>query len=208
MAEEPALEGRTESIDKIGEGNKLLSSNVTSMVLDGETISLGLLSRLMKITSSKKTMDMFFYALRRRAFTALVCQNEMEDMAEATFYRCIKKLLQEKFVITVMRVPRGPRRRRGKGGPIPVIYAVLDYDPEDVVKAIKTHKRFKSPKYQEAHKVAQLILDEYINMNVPQPEIKYVLILQVLKSRIKSVQPDLADLVARDLHEQGIKIWR
>jgi len=188
--------------------NQLLLSNERSNSKKEGGLTLELLSRLTRVTSSKKTTDLLLYSLRRRAFTAMTCQNEMDDMAEATFYRCVKRLLAEKFLVKVMKVPRATRGRRGRGGPKPIVYAVPDYDPDEIAKAMQIHRRFKSPKFREAHKVTQLILDEYIDMETKNPEIKYMEIMEILKSRLSSVQPDLADLVAQDLNERGVKVWR
>jgi len=200
--------GESDSIEDKVDRFKLFLSGEESNLKGGVVLPIQLLSRLAKISSSRKTVELLLYAVERRAFTALTAQAEMKDMTEATFYRCVKRLMANDMVVTPMKVPRGPRRSRGRGGPIPIIYSVVDYDPADLTEAVRRHNRFKSPKYREAHRVAQLILDEYIDMEASKPEIRFTQIMEVLKARLRRAQPDLADLVATDLHERGVAIWR
>lgn len=174
----------------------------------GAVLPYELLSQLAKISASGRSIELMKYAFRVRAFTALMAQSDMEDMAEATFYRCVKRLIKHGFVVKIMKVYRGPVGRRGKGGPLPTIFGVPNYKPDDVAEALQHHNRLKSPKYREAHKVTQLVLEEYIDMEAKKPEIRYAEIMEILKSRLSVVQPDIADLVASDLHRQGIKVWR
>lgn len=96
---------------------------------------------------------------------------------------------------------------RMKGRPSNV-YQLLDADIEAVQKTVNLHNLlFSSKKYRVADKLAQTILEEF--MEKEKMEIKYNEIIARVKTlRIPFSTPDISDMVARILNEKGIRIWR
>jgi len=65
-----------------------------------------------------------------------------------------------------------------------------------------------SPKFSVAEKVAQTILEEYINKrNVSEISYKEI-IVQVKELTIPFRTPDIAELAANYLHDRGVKVWK
>ena len=71
---------------------------------------------------------------------------------------------------------------------------------------MQLHQRCLSPKYRIAEKLAQSILDGYIK---GREEITYRDLLQHIRERETPFNvPDITELVAKYLGENGVKVWR
>ena len=89
-------------------------------------------------------------------------------------------------------------------GRSPTVYAVFDYEQEDVVKAIERDRLARTPAYSEAIRITQLLLDDYVS---PKGRIMEFQAWKVLKAESRGFQPrDLAPLVFQRLRERGVKI--
>lgn len=98
--------------------------------------------------------------------------------------------------------------RHSKGGPRPTVWALEGASPDEVAQALRLHYRMLSPKYRIAETIAQTILDEYRKKGKPR-EVKYTeIMIHVKELKIPFTGPDIADLAAQYLHENGIKVWR
>ena len=88
------------------------------------------------------------------------------------------------------------------------VWMLEDALPGQVRDAVILHQRLQSPKYRIALQVAQTLLDEYISKK-PIKEITYrEIVLKVKRLNIPFNMRDIADLAAKYLHEQGVRIWR
>ncbi len=163
-----------------------------------------LLSFSEKIFSSSAVAEAFLYFCLHGAATALILQMDL-SMPEATAYRAIKRLRTLGIVTPAIKVSK---IKNSKGGPRPTVWSLTNASTEEISKALKLHFRFLSPKYRVAEKVAQTILDEYVNkQNIQELSYKQILIY-IKELRIPFNAPDVADLAAQYLHEKGIKVWR
>lgn len=98
--------------------------------------------------------------------------------------------------------------RAQQKGPRKVVWMLPDATAEQVSEAALLHQRLQSPKYRIAEEVAQTILEDYV-MKRPTMEITYrEIVIKVRELRIPFSTPDIADLTAQYLHEQGVRIWR
>jgi len=126
-------------------------------------------------------------------------------MAEATTYRALKQLRSLGVVVPALKVSK---IRHSKGGPRPTVWALEGASPDEVAQALRLHYRMLSPKYRIAETIAQTILDEYRKKGKPR-EVKYTeIMIHVKELKIPFTGPDIADLAAQYLHENGIKVWR
>lgn len=157
-----------------------------------------------KIFSSSSAAKTFLYFCLNGAATAWVIQTKL-NMPEATTYRALKRLRSLRIIVPALKVAK---IKSSKGGPRPTIWSLEDASTDEISTAIKLHYKLLSPKYRIAEKVAQTILDEYIN-NLKIEEISYKqILLQVKELRIPFRVPDIAELAANYLNEKGIKVWR
>ena len=163
-----------------------------------------LLSFTENIFSSNAVAEAFLYFCLKGAATAWILQYELK-MPEATSYRALKRLRVLNIVKPAVKVSK---IRNSKGGPRPTVWAMECASTEEISNALRLHFRTLSPKYRVAEKVAQTILDEYINKRNTQ-EISYKeILIQIKELRIPFKTPDIAHLAAQYLNEIGIKVWR
>ena len=165
-----------------------------------------ILSACGRIFSSEWMGQAFIYLCRNGATTAWLLQVQL-GMPETTSHRVLKQLMAMEVVEPVIKIPR---RKLSRSGPIPKVWGLRGhYTPEDVAKAINLHYRTLSPKYRMAREIAQSMLSEYIRPRHVK-EISYREIVAYVKERrrVPFHSPDLADLAATYIHEQGIKVWR
>ena len=165
-----------------------------------------ILSACGRIFSSEWMGQAFIYLCRTGATTAWLLQVQL-GMPETTSHRVLKRLMTLEIVEPVIKIPRRKLRR---SGPIPKVWGLRGhYGDEDVAKAINLHYRTLSPKYRMAREIAQSMLSEYIRPRHVK-EISYKDIVAYVREmrRVPFHSPDLADLAATYIHEQGIKVWR
>ena len=184
---------------------KLLLSNGGDMGLEEVMEAQRFLSFAESIFKSSSTSKVFIYALRMGAFTAWDLQVHL-DIPEATVYRALKRLRRLGAVEKVTRITRQGRMDRGKGGPRPVVWAILGADEKQVVDAYHRHLRSVSPKYRVAEKWVQGFLEDY-----EEKDVEYKMILdKVYHCRFDyPYHPgDIANLAAVILKDRGLRVWR
>ena len=120
-----------------------------------------------KIFSSRAVSETFLYFCLHGAATAWVLQCEL-NMPEATVYRALKRLRAMTVVLPALKVSKV---QRSKGGPRPTVWAIESATPNEVGTALKHHYRMLSPKFRVAEEVAQTILDEFQEKEVPLEKI-------------------------------------
>lgn len=148
--------------------------------------------------------------LRRVAFLALDCGAVTELIVRETLgvnhtaaVRALRLLRDHGVLLPAlpMRRPRGAR-----GGPRVTVYRTPRGTPDQVAAAVELQRRLESPKYVEAARFAQLLLEEYIG---GRGEIRYRDILEhVREAKLPFAAPDMAELAAQVLTERGVRVWR
>jgi hypothetical protein len=157
-----------------------------------------------KIFSSSSAAEIFLYFCLHGAATGWVLQSEL-NMPEATVYRVIKRLRALGIIEPAIKVSKV---KNSKGGPRPTVWALSKASTEEISFALRLHFRTLSPKYRVAEEVAQTILDEYMSRRKVQ-EISYrEILIHVREMHIPFKTPDIADLAADYLLENGMKVWR
>lgn len=181
---------------------KLLLSYESINPLDRVREAQQLLSFIESIFSSSTTGAVFMYLLERGAATSWLLQVNLE-IPEATTYQALKRLRRMQLITPELRITR---KKYGKGGPRPVVWALLTATPEDVAVAARDHHRALSPNYRVAEELVQYLLEEFV-----QEEITYRQILEHAKHKLTmSTQRirDVSELSAIILKEKGIRVWR
>lgn len=157
-----------------------------------------------RVLSNDNLRSIAFYFLDYGAASINILVHRL-SMDDETVRRNLKKLLLYGFILPAFKLPK---RLGAKGGPPPGLYQVPDATADQMKEAAVLHSRLLSPKYRVAEVVAQTLLEDFIlprgSMEITYREI----VLQVKRLRIPFNTPDVADLTAKYLHEQGIRIWR
>jgi len=162
-----------------------------------------ILSKFNRIFSSHAVSQTCLYLVQNGAATAWLLQVQL-GLPEATAYRALKRLRSLGLVVKVLRAPK----HLSKGGPRPILWALNDATRDQIASALNLHFRSLSPKYRLAVEIAQTMLDNYIKPRQIH-EVSYREILLYIENiRIPFMKPDIADLTAQYLHEQGVKVWR
>ncbi len=156
-----------------------------------------------KVFSSPAVAEVFLYFCIHGSATAWILQNELQ-IPEATAYRALKRLRSMKIVIPAVKVSK---RMHTRGGPRPTAWSLEGADVTEVAAALRLHYKLLSPKYCIAERIAQTILAEYTEKHLKEISIKDI-IVKVKELRVPFRTPDIADLAATYLTEQGIKVWR
>jgi len=181
---------------------KLLLYDESDNPLDKVREAQRLLSFMESIFASGTTGAVFLYLLDRGAATSWLLQVNLE-IPEATAYQALKRLRAMELITPEWRIPR---QKHSKGGPRPMVWALLDASTEDVARAARDHQRAQSPNYRVAEEFVQHLLTDVI-----KDEITYKQILQEARDNLTiSTQRirDVSELAATILHEKGIKVWR
>lgn len=182
------------------------------LVLLNENINLGvklkniqeLISFTEKIFSSQSMAEVFLYFCLHGAGTGLILQSE-NNLSEATTYRILKRLYNMGLIYPALKITN---LRNSKGGPRPIVWAIHGASNEEIANAVRLHMKKLNPKYLIAERLAQTILDEYLNKRQTN-EITYREILVHIKElRLPYRSPDIAELTAEYLLENGMKVWR
>lgn len=104
-------------------------------------------------------------------------------------------------------VERVISRREGRGRPY-TVFGVKGYTPEDVVRAIERVVHLKWPVYSYVRRISQSILEDYLEPH-GLTEISWRTILSETRIRSRGFYSvDIANLVAKELSMEGIKVWR
>lgn len=164
----------------------------------------GLLSFSRSIFTSRAVGETFLYFCLHGAATAWILQNEL-DLSETSAYNALKRLRSMGMLVPSIKITK---IKASKGGPRPTIWALEGASAGEVSEALNLHYRMLSPKFMVAREVAQTILEEHLAPKQVM-EITYrEIIIKVKELRIPFKAPDIAELAAQYLHEQGVKVWR
>ncbi|MBS7619686.1 helix-turn-helix transcriptional regulator [Candidatus Bathyarchaeota archaeon] len=163
-----------------------------------------LLSLNEKIFSSPSTAEVFAYFCLHGAATAWILQTELR-MPEATVYRTLKILRALDMISPAVKISK---IKYSKGGPRPIVWALKGASGNEVSKAFKLHFKKLSPKFRIAEEVAQTILDKYLTENRRNEITFREIIIHVKELNMPFRAPDIADLTADYLLENGVKVWR
>lgn len=129
-------------------------------------------------------------------------------MSDSSISRAINYLHKNGLIKPATRV----RSAYSKGGPRPIVWAPLNYAPEDIIKASEEHVRSSTPSFSEAERISQLILDEYLSLKPDwlQNQINFKEIIEITRKNTTNFQvADVANLVALQLqNSQGVNVWR
>lgn len=185
---------------------KLLLLNGSDLVSERAIRAEKLLSFGKSIFTSRSTGEVFMYFLEHGAVTSWVLQVDL-GMPEATAYRSLKNLRRLGVIEKAQKIGK---QRRANGGPRPTLWGLLGCTPSQERDALLKHYRAESPKYRVAEKIAQSIIEDFLE---PQGlrEIGWrQMLYRVRGSRgvSKHSVPDLAELTKRSLVLRGIKVWK
>lgn len=126
---------------------------------------------------------------------------ETTGMPVASIYREVRSLVEKGHVECF------PTRREGKGRP-GAVYGRAGCSPEEVVRALEKERVRKSPSYPVVKRISQLILEDYFTTNKPM-EIRWREVLMMTRAHCRGYfHVDIANQVAKELKEEGIKTWR
>lgn len=163
-----------------------------------------LIKQLSIILSSDNLRNIIFYFLDHGAATSKIFEYKL-NLSESSIRWAIRRLRNMRLIVPAIQLPKD---LFSKGGPRVKVWMLEEALPGQVRDAVILHQRLQSPKYRIALQVAQTLLDEYISKK-PKKEITYrEIVLQIKRLRIPFNTPDIADLTAQYLHEQGVRIWR
>ena len=94
------------------------------------------------------------------------------------------------------------------GGPRVKIYQTLDASPDQVTSVIEQQRRLESPKYRQAIRVTEALLRDNPKI-LRSGETSYGELVESVKvMRLNYNMSDIVQLVIRNLHERGVKVWR
>lgn len=183
---------------------KLLSSCEKNNLSETLKIIQKLLSLNEKIFSSSSTAEVFTYFCLHGAATAWILQSELK-MPEATVYRTLKILRALELISPAVKISK---IKHSKGGPRPIVWSLKGASGEEVYKAFKLHFKKLSPKFRIAEEVAQTILDKYLSEKKRNEITFREIVIHIKELNVPFRTPDIADLTADYLLENGIKVWR
>lgn len=124
------------------------------------------------------------------------------SVKKRTVYNALESLKQCGLIAEFHKAPKANER-----GQEASIWGLITAPDNQITDATVLHMRLCSKKYQTAERVGQTILEDYMSKQLK--EIAYRDILQeVKKLKIPFKTPDIAELTATFLHEQGLKVWR
>jgi len=133
---------------------------------------------------------------------------KLTGLSVASTSRAFKYLHEQGLIKPATRI----RSIFSKGGPRPVVWAVINHKPEDVLKASENHVRQSTPSFTEADRISQLILDEYLVLKPDwmQDQIHIKEIISIVRKNSSNFQvADVAKLVALELqNKHGLKVTR
>ncbi len=161
------------------------------------------LTRLGDILRIADTCRVAFYALDAGAVTERTLVGVL-GLNQTSATRAIAMLRDYEVLLPALpiRRPRGAR-----GGRRVTVYETPEATPDQVAAAIELQRRLESPKYCEAARFAQLLLEEYLSRG--RGEITYRDLLdRVRVANLPYSAPDMAELAAQVLAERGLRVWR
>ncbi len=130
---------------------------------------------LKTIFRSNCMIDLLRFFSRYKAATFRTLEHFFPQYSKQQLYNALNRLIN----LGLVKVPiKGvPRRRRG--GPIPRIYAIIGYEPEDISRAREMDMNMNIPGLPNVERLTQLILEEYFEpkktRDISIEEVRYIL---------------------------------
>ena len=186
-------------------GFRTLLTKYEEYSVDRLTWTMQILSLCESVFRTEPIAQTFLYLCQNGAITAWLLQVQL-DIPEATAYRVLKRMRTLQLIEPILKLPK---RKLKKSGPTPTVWGLVgNWADDDVARCINLHYRSLSPKYRLAEEIAQDILDNYIKKRGIN-EVSYrEIFIHIKERRIPFMTADIANLTARYLHEQGVKVWR
>lgn len=179
------------------ENSMILYNNRTNLFL-GPAELRELLIHYQSIMEIRGRRMVYLYFLENIATTGSLIAAETK-LSEQRTYCQLKWLCQNKFIEAHAKV-----RSLKKGGPRPVLYALPDASKEQIARAILRVRKSRTQSYKLVLMVTQLMFEDIQDMQTQFSKIIYL-----SKRHCKGFHfLGIADLVARELHEKGVKVWR
>jgi len=120
-----------------------------------------------------------------------------------TVYDALEQLRATGLIMAYHQIRNHDARNKRKA----IVWGLHNASNDQVRDAQTLHMRLCSPKYRTAEKIGQTILEHWMAKGLR--EIHYHEIIREVKElKIPFGSPDIADMAAQYLHEQGIKVWR
>jgi len=152
--------------------------------------------------SKRYTWRILSYLFENGAITSVIANRRLSVPRRSAFRNLSE--LEEMGILELATRAKVPNRD-GKPGNV---YRLIGADVEDVRKAVRLHNLLiGSRKYRIADDLAQTILEEFNEKGLKEIRYRDILV-QVKALKIPFSSPDIADMTASYLHEQGIVVWR
>ena len=193
----------TNSSISIYDVRELIVSSETNISSLPKDVLRELVSIRETIYSLESRYRVFLHLCREKAGTYRMIHSDLPDLSKPTIYRTLEDLTALGVVEMVRRIPG-----IGTRGRMPRVYKILGAEAEDVMEVCRKHQLLGTPGYREALRIKQLILDEFLEPK-GKKEITKIQIIQICKDRCSKVfnYVDIADIVARELNAEGIRVW-
>jgi len=141
------------------------------------------------------------YFIENGAATGFILKYKLRYKYKMTVYRAIEAMRELGLVEEgpAFKVPQSKKNT----WTTPWVLTGYDEDTriEVVKRATELHNKLMSPKYRLADAYGQTILERF-DPDDHKREITYREIMELVKSR------DIADMAAKIIHENGVKVWR
>jgi DNA-binding MarR family transcriptional regulator len=162
-----------------------------------------ILTDLGRILGDDNLRRISFYALDMGAVTMRIIEKNL-GINHTAASRSIQAL--QCYGILSPAIPI--RRPHGvKGGRRVTVYQTPEASNDQVAVACELQRRLESPKYVQAARFAQMLLEEYFSKG--RKEITYRDLLEhVREEKLPFIAADIAELAAQYLVERGVKVWR
>jgi len=165
----------------------------------GQSRYHNLLRSLARILGSEALIKITWYMLDHGAATDLILQHQC-NLPPPTVRWARSEIYAMKLIEPAIRLTK---EAFAKGGPRVKVWMIEGALPGQIRDAVLLHQRLQSPKYRVALQIAQTLLDQHLK------EVSYrEIVLKVKQMQIPFSTPDIAELTAQYLHEQGVRIWR
>jgi len=150
------------------------------------------------IMKSPVRRRVYYWFLENIAATGSLIVAET-DIPEASVYNQLKWLKRHGFI-----EPQGKIKSVKKGGPKPVLYSLPGASKEDLARTILSVQKANQPTYRLVTELTQLCWEDVEDM-----EIQMSKIIGVCRMRSRGFHfLGIADMVAKELHEKEVKVWR
>jgi len=163
--------------------------------------SLRVAGRILSSDSLRRTT---FHTMDSGAVTLLILREAL-GLSLGTAARHLNDLQSYRIISPSVRLLRP---MDADGGPRVKIYQTPDASPDQVTSVIELQRRLESPKYRQAIRVAEKLLIDHPEI-LESCETRYGDIVEYVKiMKLNYNTSDIIQLVSKNLHERGVKVWR